>query len=103
MKLNCIRKKINVFFLYLQDISNLIGRFRGNLIVSGGEAFEEDSWKSIEIGDNKFQVRTKISWLRMELWIRQNCLVSGCHEVNDYCVYCVKSFELLQPNNEYRK
>ncbi|XP_060077838.1 molybdenum cofactor sulfurase-like [Ylistrum balloti] len=35
-------------------ISNLVGRFRGNLIVSGGEAFEEDSWNTIEIGMNTF-------------------------------------------------
>ncbi|XP_021345149.1 molybdenum cofactor sulfurase-like [Mizuhopecten yessoensis] len=38
----------------IPGISNLVGRFRGNLIISGGQAFEEDSWNSIEIGENTF-------------------------------------------------
>ncbi|XP_069121921.1 molybdenum cofactor sulfurase 3-like [Argopecten irradians] len=38
----------------IPGIDNLVGRFRGNLIIGGGGAFEEDSWKEIEIGDNTF-------------------------------------------------
>ncbi|RUS71140.1 hypothetical protein EGW08_021093, partial [Elysia chlorotica] len=37
-----------------EDISedNLLLRFRGNLVVDGGEAFEEESWDSIQLGDH---------------------------------------------------
>lgn len=33
-----------------------MNRFRPNLVVSGAEAFEEDSWKTINIGDSIFHV-----------------------------------------------
>ncbi|XP_005112843.2 molybdenum cofactor sulfurase [Aplysia californica] len=31
---------------------NLIMRFRGNLVIDGGKAFEEDTWASVSVGDN---------------------------------------------------
>lgn len=37
-----------------EDLETLISRFRGNLIIGGGESFDEDTWNSIQIGDNKF-------------------------------------------------
>lgn len=36
-----------------------MNRFRPNLVVTGGEAFEEDTWKDIVVGSNKFQVTKK--------------------------------------------
>ncbi|ARU56564.1 Fe-S protein [Oleiphilus messinensis] len=33
-----------------------ISRFRGNIIIDGVEAFEEDGWKSIQIGDLQFDL-----------------------------------------------
>ncbi|SDU98742.1 MOSC domain-containing protein [Pseudomonas mucidolens] len=46
----------------LDDVSQRIGRpmemlrFRPNLVVEGGEAFAEDSWKRVRIGDVEFRV-----------------------------------------------
>ncbi|XP_022082734.1 molybdenum cofactor sulfurase-like isoform X2 [Acanthaster planci] len=34
----------------------LIGRFRGNLVIDGWEAFDEDEWKKIQIGSHLFTV-----------------------------------------------
>jgi len=46
----------------LQDLSNRVGRplemlrFRPNLVVEGSQAFAEDGWKRIRIGDVEFRV-----------------------------------------------
>ena len=46
----------------LDDISHKVGRpldmlrFRPNLVIEGGEAFAEDGWKRIRIGDVEFRV-----------------------------------------------
>ncbi|WP_339531866.1 MOSC domain-containing protein [Pseudomonas mucidolens] len=46
----------------LDDVSQRIGRpmemlrFRPNLVVEGGDAFAEDSWKRVRIGDVEFRV-----------------------------------------------
>ena len=46
----------------LDDISRKVGRsmemlrFRPNLVIEGGEAFAEDGWKRIRIGDVEFRV-----------------------------------------------
>ena len=46
----------------LDDISRKIGRpmemlrFRPNLVIEGSEAFAEDGWKRIRIGDVEFRV-----------------------------------------------
>ncbi|WP_296181746.1 MOSC domain-containing protein [Pseudomonas sp. UBA1879] len=51
----------------LDDLSNRIGReqemlrFRPNLVVEGAEAFAEDGWKRIRIGDMTFQLLTACS------------------------------------------
>ncbi|XP_060552726.1 molybdenum cofactor sulfurase-like [Ruditapes philippinarum] len=37
------------------DIDNLVDRFRGNLVVSGCDPFEEESWTSIKIGKLHFK------------------------------------------------
>ncbi|XP_033624449.1 molybdenum cofactor sulfurase-like [Asterias rubens] len=37
-------------------IEELIGRFRGNLVIDGWEAFDEDEWEKIQIGDHTFPV-----------------------------------------------
>uniref|UniRef100_A0ABM0MT75 Molybdenum cofactor sulfurase 2-like n=1 Tax=Saccoglossus kowalevskii TaxID=10224 RepID=A0ABM0MT75_SACKO len=34
-----------------EDAENLIGRFRGNLIIDGEKAYEEDNWSTLRIGD----------------------------------------------------
>jgi molybdenum cofactor sulfurtransferase len=31
-------------------------RFRPNLVISGGEPYGEDKWKTVKIGDNHFTV-----------------------------------------------
>uniref|UniRef100_A0A8C9W8I4 Molybdenum cofactor sulfurase n=1 Tax=Scleropages formosus TaxID=113540 RepID=A0A8C9W8I4_SCLFO len=35
----------------------LISRFRANLVINGAEAFEEDDWGQVQIGNSVFQVR----------------------------------------------
>lgn len=46
----------------LQDLSNRVGRslemlrFRPNLVIEGSEAFAEDGWKRIRIGDVEFRI-----------------------------------------------
>lgn len=46
---------IGHIFRYLFSVSaedNLVLRFRGNLVVDGGKAFDEEEWTSIKVGDN---------------------------------------------------
>lgn len=31
-------------------------RFRPNLVITGGEAYAEDNWRTLKIGDNHFTV-----------------------------------------------
>ena len=38
------------------DTENLVDRFRGNFVIGGGAAFEEEAWGKIKIGDVMFQV-----------------------------------------------
>ncbi|XP_018590148.1 molybdenum cofactor sulfurase isoform X5 [Scleropages formosus] len=38
------------------DIQQLISRFRANLVINGAEAFEEDDWGQVQIGNSVFQV-----------------------------------------------
>lgn len=38
------------------ELENLLNRFRANVVVGGGLAFEEDSWATVKIGNNKFMV-----------------------------------------------
>ncbi|XP_016368058.1 molybdenum cofactor sulfurase-like [Sinocyclocheilus rhinocerous] len=38
------------------DMEQLIQRFRANLVISGQEAFSEDGWSHLTIGDTQFQV-----------------------------------------------
>jgi uncharacterized protein YcbX len=38
------------------EISLPMNRFRPNLVISGTEAFDEDKWKQISIGDNLFEI-----------------------------------------------
>ncbi|TNN44555.1 Molybdenum cofactor sulfurase [Liparis tanakae] len=40
----------------LLDTQNAIGRFRANLVIAGGEAFEEDGRSHFVIGDTRFAV-----------------------------------------------
>ena len=46
----------------LEDLSNKVGRplemlrFRPNLVIEGSEAYAEDSWKRVRIGDVEFRV-----------------------------------------------
>ncbi|KAK3708365.1 hypothetical protein QZH41_014826, partial [Actinostola sp. cb2023] len=37
------------------DIDNLLSRFRGNLVVDGNKPFDEDEWKTVQIGQHIFQ------------------------------------------------
>ncbi|CAC5406878.1 ABA3 [Mytilus coruscus] len=36
------------------ELENLLNRFRANIIIGGGLSFEEDSWATVFIGNNKF-------------------------------------------------
>lgn len=36
------------------ELENLLNRFRANVVVGGGLAFEEDGWATVKIGNNKF-------------------------------------------------
>ncbi|KAL4617196.1 molybdenum cofactor sulfurase isoform X2 [Arapaima gigas] len=38
------------------DVQQLLRRFRANLVIMGTEAFEEDDWTQVQIGDSLFQV-----------------------------------------------
>uniref|UniRef100_A0A672R2J9 Molybdenum cofactor sulfurase n=1 Tax=Sinocyclocheilus grahami TaxID=75366 RepID=A0A672R2J9_SINGR len=38
------------------DMEQLIQRFRANLVISGQEAFAEDDWSHLTVGDTQFQV-----------------------------------------------
>lgn len=38
------------------DSSVSMQRFRPNIVISGAEAFQEDSWKEIKIGENRFKI-----------------------------------------------
>ncbi|XP_052428201.1 molybdenum cofactor sulfurase isoform X2 [Carassius gibelio] len=38
------------------DMEKLIQRFRANLVISGQEAFAEDDWSHLTVGDTQFQV-----------------------------------------------
>lgn len=69
----CVHKVLHyfgMFFLYLaclrhdsenegtwHDMEQLIQRFRANLVISGQEAFVEDDWSQLTVGDTQFQVR----------------------------------------------
>lgn len=61
---------LECFFLYLPclrhdsenkgtwlDTEQLIQRFRANLVISGQEAYAEDDWSHLTVGDTQFQVR----------------------------------------------
>ncbi|XP_070536354.1 molybdenum cofactor sulfurase-like [Ptychodera flava] len=37
------------------DVENLIGRFRGNLVIDGGMPYEEDNWIAVSVGDKVFK------------------------------------------------
>ena len=38
------------------DIKNISSRFRANLVIAGVEAFEEDNWSQLMIGNTRFVV-----------------------------------------------
>lgn len=40
----------------LLDTQNVISRFRANLVIAGGEPFEEDNWPHLIIGNTRFVV-----------------------------------------------
>lgn len=46
-------------------VETLAKRFRANLIVAGGEAFEEDYWKTVKIGHLVFESKGKCSRCQM--------------------------------------
>ena len=46
----------HMIHICLAEVDNLIHRFRGNLVVNGGNAFEEEQWKLIKIGNIIFHV-----------------------------------------------
>lgn len=39
------------------NTKNITSRFRANLVIAGGEAFEEDNWSQLMIGNTHFVVR----------------------------------------------
>ena len=43
-------------FTLFSDVENLLHRFRGNLVVGGGNPFEEEAWQSVMIGNISFKV-----------------------------------------------
>ena len=38
------------------ELENLLGRFRGNLVIDNVMSFEEDKWKKVQIGGQVFMV-----------------------------------------------
>lgn len=38
------------------DTKNITSRFRANLVIAGVEAFEEDNWSQLMIGNTRFVV-----------------------------------------------
>lgn len=38
------------------NTKNITSRFRANLVIAGGEAFEEDNWSQLMIGNSRFVV-----------------------------------------------
>uniref|UniRef100_A0A8C4NFF3 Molybdenum cofactor sulfurase n=1 Tax=Eptatretus burgeri TaxID=7764 RepID=A0A8C4NFF3_EPTBU len=46
-------------------VKTLLSRFRGNFIIDKVPAFEEDSWKAVDIGSFKFLIRTPIGQTHM--------------------------------------
>lgn len=69
----CVLKKLHYFVIFLlflaclrqdsenegtwHDMEQLIQRFRANLVISGPQAFAEDDWSHLTVGDTQFQVR----------------------------------------------
>ncbi|XP_064594606.1 molybdenum cofactor sulfurase-like [Liolophura sinensis] len=49
----------------VMDTENLIDRFRGNLVIKGKEAFEEESWNLIRIGEISFVSQGRCSRCQM--------------------------------------
>ena len=39
-----------------EDVENLLGRFRGNLVVDNVPSFREDEWRTVQIGSQVFMV-----------------------------------------------
>lgn len=60
----------------LLDTQNVISRFRANLVIAGVEAFEEDNWSHLIIGNTRF-------------------VVSWHLEINDEILKCIESGFLI--------
>jgi molybdenum cofactor sulfurtransferase len=41
----------------VEDVENIVNRFRGNLIIDNIEALAENEWKTLKIGENEFEVQ----------------------------------------------
>ncbi len=84
----CVHKVLpyfGMFLLYLaclrhdsenegtwHDTEQLIQRFRANLVISGQEAYAEDDWSHLTVGDTQFQVRGN-SWHIIISWNWNRC------------------------------
>lgn len=65
------------------DTRNITSRFRANLVIAGGEAFEEDNWSQLMIGNTRFVV----SWWKILTWIEFRYLsmyLSSLSFVNEF-------------------
>lgn len=68
------------------DIPVLMNRFRPNIVFSGGEAFVEDSWKKIRIGELEFQVIKPCGRCVM-ITVEQNTGIKGAEPLKTLATY----------------
>lgn len=59
------REEVNEDECAVLDVRNVISRFRANLVVAGSEAFEEDNWSHLFIGNTRFMVSGQCSRCHM--------------------------------------
>jgi uncharacterized protein YcbX len=63
-----------------------MNRFRPNIVFSGGEAFAEDSWKKIRVGELEFQV-VKPCGRCVMITVEQNTGIKGAEPMKTLATY----------------
>ncbi len=73
-------------------------RFRPNLVVSGGEAFEEDEWDKIKIGDAEFKISKPCARCVMTT-IDQETAAKGKEPLKTLATYRIEDKKILFGQN----